>query len=59
MTVDEAKRQLGLKLDRELAEFLKCWPGNVYNWRTKGALPDGRAARVELAIAMKRKKVRA
>lgn len=51
MTVDEAKRMLELRFDRQLATWLGLKDGkSVSNYRRDGALPEGHAARVELHV---------
>lgn len=51
MTVDEAKRMLELRFDRELATWLGLKHGkSISNYRRDGALPEGHAARVEVYV---------
>ena len=50
MDVDQAKRMLKLRFDKDLAEWLGLKdPKSIANYRKDGALPVGHAARVELA----------
>jgi hypothetical protein len=50
MTVEHAKRVLGLTLDRELSEWFGVKPGSVWNWRDAGTLPAGKVAQVHLHV---------
>ncbi len=54
MTVEQAKKALGVALDRELAEWFRVSPGSVFNWRDNGTLPAGKVAILQLHLMSQR-----
>jgi hypothetical protein len=53
MTVDEAKKQVGVTTDEELAGWFGVIRQSVVYWRKRGKLPEQR--RLELEIARMKK----
>jgi hypothetical protein len=54
MTVDEAKKKLGVTSDEQLAEWFGMVRQSVVHWRKTGRLPERRKLEIEIAMMRKR-----
>lgn len=59
MTVDEAKKKLGVTTDEQLAGWFGMVRQSAVYWRKRGRLPEQRRLEIEMALMKEKARARA